>query len=87
MLRELPSFMMLPPSSVESTAAALVKVMSLAPRDYEELCDESQKVAAMFKWTEIARIWERAVTERIEYKKAAGKSSLPAVVERVAPIL
>lgn len=79
MLRELPSFMMLPPSSVEATAAGVLKVMKLDPPEYENLCERSQKVAAMFEWTEIAKIWERAVMEEIDCKKVGKKTSLSAV--------
>ena len=74
MLRELPSFMMLPPSSVESTASALVKVMNFPPPDYKELCDRSQKVAAMFQWSKIAKLWEQAVSAQIEDMPVRGKT-------------
>ncbi len=86
LLRELPSFLMLPPSSVEATAAGVVKVMKLAPPDYENLCERSQKVAAMFQWTGIAKIWERAVMEKIECKKFGGKTSLPALNVRAVTL-
>ena len=87
MLRELPPFMMLPPPSVESTAAAVVKLLSLSPIDYAELCEKAQKVAAMFQWPQIAAIWEQAVMQQVDGKELAGKIGLPVGTVRPSPVL
>ena len=87
MLRELPPSMMLPPAAVDATVAALLNLMSLPATEYGELCERSQKVAAMFQWPEIAAIWERAVMEQIEGRKLAGKVGVPVAIAPSSPVL